>query len=229
MIGGHLVSVLGGIAVSLLNLVGVTVFYVALRDVFSPLHDSTLVVLLTVAGLRIGFCVLVVRAADASGIMKWCCLFVVALISSMPALCAPERIGASITFQIGLDVLIVVLIIATRSGNRSRGSVQEMMTSYFGPEQSTDVRHILENYGVEEFGSLYLYLPRPSQKVDDRTEAYARILRAKNVIGDPYRVYARCATTTARSSLPDLFDRNPLLFEVYRVDRDRLERMLTAC
>ena len=59
---------------------------------------------------------------------------------------------------------------------------------------------VLREYGVEELGGLYLYLPLPERPEDGEARAWLRVLKARQVvISGPWRLEASRSTTLASS------------------------------
>lgn len=83
---------------------------------------------------------------------------------------------------------------------------------------------VLRDYSVEEFGGLFLYLPEDRRPEDRTARAWLELLRAAGLLSRSrrWRVHVNRVPQSSRTLHPNLFDGSVQMFEVYRVDRDRL-------
>ena len=86
---------------------------------------------------------------------------------------------------------------------------------------------IIRDYGVKEFGALFVYLPMPCKGEDREAWAWVELMQlSKAVRGGPWQVQADALTSRMRDSHPRLFQGKPSSFEVYRIDQTRLADLI---
>jgi len=82
---------------------------------------------------------------------------------------------------------------------------------------------VLRNYGVEELGGLFLYLPAPQRAEDQEARSWLRILKAKQaVVGGPWRIEAERVPPWLPKTHPQICSNEVVFYEVYRLRRDPL-------
>lgn len=86
---------------------------------------------------------------------------------------------------------------------------------------------IVRDYGVSELGSLFVYLPLPRKSADGDAWGWVEVMQlSKAVRGGPWRICVESSVDRLRSSHPKLFVEEPAVFEVYRLDRNRLAELI---
>ena len=86
---------------------------------------------------------------------------------------------------------------------------------------------ILRDYGVEELGGLFIYLPLPRNPADQEAWAWLETARLAGAVrSGPWRIEAQRAPFWLRATHPKLFAEGALLFEAYRLDSDRLAELI---
>ncbi len=86
---------------------------------------------------------------------------------------------------------------------------------------------VLREYGVEELGALYLYLPVPERPDDREARAWLRVLMARRlVISGPWRIDASRAPPWLKKTHPGISSEDVALYEIYRLKRDRLATLV---
>ncbi len=225
--GSHLLRRLSGITIALSNLSGVIVFYVVFSDSFESFSHGYFVIAISVVAVRLGFCILIHQAIAATGVIRYLSWAVVVVIAFAPALQVSGPMPASVLMQLGLDVLIVLITIGLRSPNQWSFDT-DLTSTYVVPEHAIALDSVINNYGVEELGGLYLYLPRPTRKNDIRARAWVNILDESQLIKSCYVVGADHATDAARRAQPHLFNKKVEKFDVYRLDMTKLKSSHSA-
>ena len=87
----------------------------------------------------------------------------------------------------------------------------------------TPLMTVLRDYGVEELGGFYLYMPSPARPEDGEARAWLRVMKAKQlVISGPWRLEACRAPPWLRKSHPRICSDNIVFYNVYRLKRDPL-------
>ena len=82
---------------------------------------------------------------------------------------------------------------------------------------------VLRDYGVEELGALYLYMPVPERSEDREARAWLRVMKAKQlVISGPWRLEACRAPPWLRKSHPRICSGDIIFYNVYRLKKDPL-------
>ncbi len=226
---GHLLPYLNGTAVILLNFSGVIVFYEALRDILAHISSPEFVIVSTALALRISFCLLVHRALIDTGPsrdLEICAAVTIVILPVLNGISAvpPALVGPLI--QISFDFLIVVLTISARRGPPAKSSA-DFPLAVGRSHLSEGLRRFLDCYCVEELSSLYLYLPVPRCSDDLDIEDILKRLNSNGAVGTHYRIYSSNASEAARRRLPHLFEREPILFDVYRINLEKIKNVLT--
>lgn len=86
--------------------------------------------------------------------------------------------------------------------------------------------NVLDRHCREDYGSILFFLPRPERAVDGLARDCLADLWAQGAARRRWLVSADEAAGLLRFSHPHLFTPEPVCFEVYRVDRVRLNRVL---
>ena len=85
----------------------------------------------------------------------------------------------------------------------------------------TPLLQVLRDYGVDELGGLYLYLPVPERPEDHEARTWFRVLRAKEmVVSGPWRVDADRTPPWLRKTHPRLWSDKVGYYDVYRLRKD---------
>ena len=86
---------------------------------------------------------------------------------------------------------------------------------------------VLRDYGVDELGGFYLYLPVPERSEDGEARAWFRVLRAKGlVISGPWRLEVSRAPPWLRETNPRLWSEKVGYYDIYRLKKDPLSTFL---
>ena len=84
----------------------------------------------------------------------------------------------------------------------------------------------VRDYGVREFGTVFLYVPTPARIEDRAAIAWLTILSAKNIVGSrPWYKKADQVDRLIKQSHPHLLDRTAG-FEIYRLNNQKLSVFL---
>ncbi len=225
----RLLPYLNGTAVILLNLLGIIVFYDALRDFFIYISPPEFITLSTVLALRISFCLLIHRALVDTGPSKYVQIGAAAGIAALPAVrgisVTPPVLVPSL-IQLLSDLLIVILTLSAHKQKMPRRHAERISWQASQPA-SDGLRDFLDTYCVEELNSLYAYLPMPHHTEDtDALHMLERLQTHGVVVGKHYRIRGHWASEAAKRKLPHMFQRDPMAFDVYRIDQKRLREVL---
>lgn len=94
---------------------------------------------------------------------------------------------------------------------------------------ANQVLKVVHEYGFRLGHHLHLYVPDPPA-VDDETAVndMLEVLQATNVIvGGPYLKDVDRIDSWLRASKPRLFEHKPAVFKAYRINEDRLNRLIS--
>lgn len=97
-----------------------------------------------------------------------------------------------------------------------------------GYDECNPVRYIslLRRYCREDYGSIFFFLPHPYRELDSDAADWLSTLWRRGAARKRWMVSADQAADLLLASHPQLFVPPPVCFEVYRVDRVRLNRVL---
>jgi hypothetical protein len=84
---------------------------------------------------------------------------------------------------------------------------------------------VLHRYSREDYGSIFLYLPRPRRAIDREAWAWLLMLRSMGAARKRWLVTTDHAEATLRKSHAHLFDPPPVCFETYRLHQPSLDRI----
>jgi len=85
---------------------------------------------------------------------------------------------------------------------------------------------IMSTYCVDELGSMYFYLPTPRTSSEQNAWAWLEALRIVGAVqAGPYRLSVSSRPDHLRATHPKLFAGNPVQFEVYRINRERIPKL----
>lgn len=84
---------------------------------------------------------------------------------------------------------------------------------------------VLREYGSEEFGSYFLFLPSPRRAADQEAWAWIQCLRAHGLVRRRWLIQADHVSKLVRVTHPHLFEGSPICFEVYRIDQASLPKL----
>jgi len=85
--------------------------------------------------------------------------------------------------------------------------------------------NILQHYGRDDYGSLFLYFPKPCRRIDEEARDWLATLKA---MGSARRRWITSADQVAlllEHTHPHLFKPFPVCFEVYRLNQACLRKM----
>ena len=85
---------------------------------------------------------------------------------------------------------------------------------------------ILHRYSREDYGSIFLYLPRPKRRLDHDAWAWLRFLKSAGLARQRWLVSADDALLTIGGTHPHLFGPPPVCFETYRLQQRSLDRVI---
>lgn len=86
---------------------------------------------------------------------------------------------------------------------------------------------VMGSYCVDELGAIYFYVPKPRTQSHQAAWAWLEVLRIVDVVrSGPYRHRANDLRDRLEATHPRLFDGNPIHFDIYRIDRDRLPELV---
>ena len=86
----------------------------------------------------------------------------------------------------------------------------------------------LRDFGIEEMENLYAYVPHPpTSPVHHEAWAWLETVRMfDGVVSGPWRVEVDRGPFWLRKTHPKLFVGDPVFFDVYRLDRQRLTKLV---
>ncbi|MGI9451300.1 MAG: hypothetical protein ACR2QH_11780 [Geminicoccaceae bacterium] len=85
---------------------------------------------------------------------------------------------------------------------------------------------ILHRYSREHYGSIFLYLPRPTRRVDRQAWAWLQFLKSVGVARKRWLVSADHALVTIGETHPHLFEPPPVCLETYRLSQQSLNKTI---
>ncbi len=89
------------------------------------------------------------------------------------------------------------------------------------------ILEVLRDYGTEEWGALFIFLPVPTEAADADAQAWLKIVKCLGIVnGGPWRVDAEGRRHWLEKTHPKLYRSDPLKFDVYRLDRSKLGRVI---
>ena len=87
---------------------------------------------------------------------------------------------------------------------------------------------ILADFSVEEFGGRFMFLDWKRGAKDREARAWLEVLRSLGLVkGGPWRVHLDDIHQRTRESHPELFDGKLQVFEVYRIDKDAVDKLFS--
>lgn len=102
-----------------------------------------------------------------------------------------------------------------------------MTTTLTITQEPIGLVEVIRDYGVEELGGLFVYLPLPHNSADQAAWAWVETAHLAGVIrSGPWRVDASRISKWIQVLHPKLVMNNPLFFQVFRLDRDRLTALI---
>ncbi|MEM9450207.1 MAG: hypothetical protein AAGA75_16950 [Cyanobacteria bacterium P01_E01_bin.6] len=86
---------------------------------------------------------------------------------------------------------------------------------------------VIQDYGVSEFGGLFVYLPHPRRNSNRQIWGWIEAMRLSDaIVGGPWQVRVDAVYSRLSDSHAKLLDGNPTHFEIYRLDRKRLADLM---
>lgn len=125
--------------------------------------------------------------------------------------------GASLWYLFGLATFAVVvgdwILRVRRNRQRDRHKL----------DNPAPLMQVLRDYGVDELGGFYIYLPVPERPEDGEARAWFRVLRVKGmIISGPWRLEATRAPPWLRETNPRLCSEKVRYYDIYRLKKDFL-------
>ena len=152
---------------------------------------------------------------------RWLMLAVFALLRGVTLDDASSLGAPGLWYFLGLAALAVFVRNWTLRVRRNRQSVGRKLDDP-GP-----LIQVLRDYGVDELGGFYLYLPVPERPEDGEARAWFRVLRAKGlVISGPWRLEVSRAPPWLRETNPKLWSGRVGYYDIYRLKNDALSTLL---
>ena len=228
-------------AIGLLSIASGSDTFVSLQTEFDGLPNGLIVALGIAAALRISFFLFadgVVRQ-DLSWWARFACvfgiLFVVAASAASGAL--PGSMLSPIE-RITLDAVILGLIAFKNASQPIYAPVDDGWN--FGSRalpadeptsasNALELIDLLDRYAVEEYGGMFLYVPKPEPKGLPRLQPWILLLQARNVIkNEPWVVFPNGVREKVLENYPQLLAGSPGRFYIYRMDREALAKLVAS-
>lgn len=87
--------------------------------------------------------------------------------------------------------------------------------------------NILRRYGRADYGSVFLYFPKPCRPDDAEAHAWLSMLKAMGAARRQWIAPADQVLVLLQHTHPHLFEPSPVCFEVYRLDQTCLDRIFS--
>ena len=84
----------------------------------------------------------------------------------------------------------------------------------------------LNHYAVEQYGALFIFLPMPRRQEDNDVYSWVDYLKSIGSVKQRWMLSADQASSTVRNAKPQLFRDETISFQVYRIDRAKLQDVL---
>ncbi len=149
----------------------------------------------------------------------WCGVAIIfwALLAPRASLRDPQVNMFAEWLAVGLATIAVLTVVRVKRQiwrRRRSGRSDPVRTS-----GSIALADVLRDHGVREFGTMYLYMPKPRRADHEDVWAWLAMLRTRRVIeGRTWHIQVEHAPETMRRSHPNLFEGSPSHFEVYRLN-----------
>ncbi|MEM9628945.1 MAG: hypothetical protein AAGA21_22135 [Pseudomonadota bacterium] len=129
--------------------------------------------------------------------------------------------AAWLWYALGIaTVLIFVSDWITKIGRNRQKKSQSQRQKLDDP---APLMKVLRNYGVEELGAFYVYMPLPERPEDKEAWAWLRVLKSERlVISGPWRLEASRAPSWLKTTHPEISSDDIALYEIYRLKKDSL-------
>ncbi len=216
--------------------------FASLRTEFDGLPNGIIAALCIAAALRVSF-FLFADGVARRGVGWWarggCLLGVLLVFAASAASGALPGSLLSPVERMTLDGVILGLVAFKNaslpalapadsdrggSGSRAPPPVSEASAS-----NALELIDLLDRYAVEEYGGIFLYVPKPEPQGQARLQPWILLLQARNVIkNDPWVVYADGVRSKVLDNYPQLLDGSPGRFYIYRMDREALSRLVAS-
>lgn len=94
---------------------------------------------------------------------------------------------------------------------------------------SHDVHAVIHDYAARLGGALYLYIPEPPLERDSEVHNMFEVLRATGTVAErPFLEDADHVHARIRTLKPRLFESEPPLFRIHRVNEDKLRDLVAS-
>lgn len=148
----------------------------------------------------------------------WCGVVVIlwAILAPRASLRDPQVNLFAEWVAVGLAAVAVLTVMRIKRRIRRQ---RDDRSDPVDPPRSIALADVLREHGVREFGTMYLYMPKPRRAEHQDVWAWLAMLRARGVIeGRTWLVHAQHTHDAMRRSHPNLFVGSPSHFEVYRLN-----------
>jgi len=128
---------------------------------------------------------------------------------------------------VGLAGIAALTALQVKRRLRQRLAAEEAGRAIRAPNPLSLIE-LLREHGVREFGSMYLYMPMPKRARHDAAWAWIETLQAERLVkGEPWHIKADHVKETVRKSHGHLFADDTAHFDVYRLDWQALNGMMS--
>lgn len=128
---------------------------------------------------------------------------------------------------LGLAGIAVITAIQVKRRLRRRLEARKQIGRRVKAPNPLSLKKLIEKYGVEEFRSMYLYMPMPKRARHEAAWAWIDALEEQGlIIGDPWDIKVEHVKETVRKSHAHLFIDGVERFDVYRLDWQALNEIM---